>query len=101
MSCCGHRPTSGRASIASASASPAPTRRSAVLRRAPDTDPPRDPVLEYRGASSLVITGPVTGRTYRFEQPGARLSVSRHDAAALLQAPVLRFVGSHPSRPRT
>ena len=61
--------------------------------------PVRDPILEYVGPTSLVITGPVTGRTYRFEQPGARVRVSVHDAAALLQA--VRAVGAHQLRPRT
>ena len=74
---------------------------STVLRRAPETDAPREPVLEYVGVTSLSVTGAVTGRTYRFEKPGARVSVSRHDAWVLLQAPVLRLVGSRQSRPRT
>jgi hypothetical protein len=101
MSCCGQRSASVRASAAAPSSGTSGTRTSTVLRRAPETDAPREPVLEYVGVTSLSVTGAVTGRTYRFEKPGARVSVSRHDAWVLLQAPVLRLVGSRQSRPRT
>jgi hypothetical protein len=101
MSCCGQRAGALRASIAAPSSRTSQTGTSTVLRRAPEADAPREPVLEYIGATSLSVTGAVTGRTYRFEKPGAHVSVSRHDAWGLLQAPVLRLVGSRQSRPRT
>jgi hypothetical protein len=54
-----------------------------------------DPVFEYVGSRSLIVTGPVTGRRYQFEAPGTRRTVSRHDAASLLYVPTLRHVPHH------
>jgi hypothetical protein len=48
--------------------------------------------MQYVGQSALTVTGPVTGRTYRFAAPGASLAVNRHDAASLLYVPTLRPV---------
>ena len=45
--------------------------------------------FEYKGQTALQVTGPVTGRSYRFDKPGARIAVSRHDAASLLHIPNL------------
>jgi len=46
--------------------------------------------MQYVGGTALTVTGPVTGRVYRFAAPGARLSVNRHDAASLLYVPSLK-----------
>jgi len=48
--------------------------------------------LEYIGRTALVLTGPVTGHRYRFEQPGARLPVDCRDEHSLRAVPVLRSV---------
>jgi hypothetical protein len=53
---------------------------------------PTNPEFRYIGGSSLTVTGPVTGHTYRFAAPGARLEVNRHDAASLLYVPSLQPV---------
>jgi hypothetical protein len=53
---------------------------------------PSDPWMQYVGQSALTVTGPVTGRTYRFAAPGASLAVNRHDAASLLYVPTLKPV---------
>jgi hypothetical protein len=44
----------------------------------------------YIGHTALTAIGPVTGASYRFNQPGARVHVSRSDAASMAQIPVLR-----------
>jgi hypothetical protein len=98
MSCCGHRSadsstTHSHASVATATATHQGSRSGDQPRTAPpDTNPPRDPEFEYLGATSLLVTGPVTGRTYRFDRRGDRRTVSRHDAASLLHVPTLRPV---------
>jgi hypothetical protein len=94
---CG-RSGSVRPAASSTRGASTPTQTAAESPRSPQ-GAPRDPLLEYIGRTSLVVTGPVTGRTYRFERPGAQLRVSVHDAAPLLQA--LRRAGSPPLRPRT
>ncbi len=48
--------------------------------------------LEYVGRTALVLTGPFTGRRYRFVRPGARLAVDVRDRHALLAVPVLKPV---------
>jgi hypothetical protein len=80
MSCCGNRNAGPQARQASLDP-PA---------RLPSRGAPVDPTFEYVGQTSLTLTGPVTGRHYRFEGTGARHVVSRHDAPALLYVPKLR-----------
>ena len=48
---------------------------------------------EYVGRTGLVVVGPVTGRQYRFDRPGARLEVDPRDSASVAAIPVLRTVG--------
>ena len=64
-------------------------------------DPPRQhgvaatthlPIFEYVGATSLTAVGAVTGRSYHFDRPGARLEVDPHDQASLARVAVLRRV---------
>jgi hypothetical protein len=97
MSCCGHRPLrpdgagggsvyGGPTSHAATGGGPAGPDLGAAAGR------PTDPEFRYVGASSLTVTGPVTGRAYRFPAPGARLAVNRHDAPSLLYVPSLQPV---------
>lgn len=91
MSCCGHRPLRpDGAGGGTVHGSPA---MGAGLSAA-DTPGSRasHPEFRYTGATTLTVTGPVTGRTYRFAAPGARLEVNRHDAASLLYVPSLQPV---------
>jgi hypothetical protein len=93
MSCCGHRPLrpdGAGGSVHGGHALGAGTPAGAP----PDTAGTRasHPEFRYTGATSLTVTGPVTGRTYRFAGPGARLEVNRHDAASLLYVPSLQPV---------
>ena len=51
-------------------------------------------LFEYFGRTTLVIVGPVTGVTYRFNHPGARTAVHARDRTSLNAVPVLREVTS-------
>jgi hypothetical protein len=82
MSCCGNR-YAGPQGRAASFGPPA---------RSPSTGAPVDPLFEYVGRTSLTVTGPVTGRHYRFEGTGARHVVSRHDAPSLLYVPNLKQI---------
>jgi hypothetical protein len=44
----------------------------------------------YTGPTRLVADGPVTRRRYRFDQPGATLSVDARDAPSFAAIPHLR-----------
>lgn len=50
-------------------------------------------VFEYVGRTRLVIIGPATRTSYRFDRPGARSLVDGRDRASLAAVPVLRQVG--------
>jgi hypothetical protein len=43
--------------------------------------------VSYRGADSVSICGPVTGRTYHFANSGIPQKVDRRDARVFLQLP--------------
>jgi hypothetical protein len=47
-------------------------------------------VLEYSGRAPLIVTGPVSGRRYRFEGPGARQDIDPRDRRSLTTLPHLR-----------
>jgi hypothetical protein len=96
MSCCGHRtlrPDGAAGGTVHAVQAPAanPTGVADAAGGAA-ADRPTHPEFRYVGATSLTVTGPVTGRAYRFAAPGARLEVNRHDAASLLHVPTLQAV---------
>jgi hypothetical protein len=46
--------------------------------------------FEYTGQTALTVVGPVSGRRYRFEQPGSRLVVDPRDRPGLTMNPKLR-----------
>lgn len=48
--------------------------------------------FEYVGATGLTVFGAASGRRYRFDQPGERLSVDGRDRAGLERLPQLRLV---------
>ena len=58
--------------------------------------PPRLPgrAVRYRysGESRLIVEGPLTGRRYFFDRPGAELAVDARDADSLAGVAVLRRV---------
>lgn len=94
MSCCGQK-------------------RAALSRAAPEKSVPPDSVhtpvhtpadtlarepaalnrwLEYTGEHAVTVRGAVTGRLYRFDQPGARVEVAYVDSHALLAEVPVRSV---------
>jgi hypothetical protein len=46
--------------------------------------------FEYTGQTALTVVGPVSGRRYRFGQPGSRLVVDPRDRPGLAMNPKLR-----------
>ncbi|NJM30094.1 MAG: hypothetical protein HC855_08300 [Rhizobiales bacterium] len=47
--------------------------------------------FRYVGATALTVTGPVTGRTYRFPAPGAVMPVDPRDQASMMRVPILKL----------
>jgi hypothetical protein len=76
MSCCGNARGQLTAKLAAAKSTPT----GAVL-------------FEYVGRTRLVIIGPATRTSYRFDRPGARSLVDGRDRPSLATIPVLRQVG--------
>lgn len=67
--------------------------------RGSGTAPPAPPrayaqaiVFEYTGAAPATVTGPVSGRSYRFSRRGDRLAVDARDRPGLLGMSSLRWV---------
>ena len=48
--------------------------------------------FEYAGATGLTVQGPVTGKRYRFESHGSRVSIDPRDAPSMAAVPHLRRV---------
>ena len=46
--------------------------------------------FEYTGRTALSIVGPASGASYRFEQPGARMTIDYRDRASFARVPVLK-----------
>ena len=80
MACCG----GNRAPLVGAGARPAPA--------APPAPGPRRyrVQFEYVGGTALTAIGPVSGKRYRFDHPGAILVVDPRDRPALAAVPNLR-----------
>jgi hypothetical protein len=51
-----------------------------------------DVYFEYTGLSSLSVTGKISGKHYRFAQPGNIQLIDYRDASAMMAVPVLRKV---------
>ncbi len=90
MSCCGktrQQMMGGSVHAGRANAPPAmvptamPARQSRVF-------------FQYVGRTRLTVIGPVTGRAYRFDRPGASLDVDLRDRRSLAVVPNLRQVTS-------
>jgi hypothetical protein len=50
------------------------------------------PVFQYTGATAMTVVGGATGRTYRFDAPGARAAIDLRDQESLARVPNLRRV---------
>ncbi len=48
--------------------------------------------FEYVGRTALTVLGPVTGKRYRFDGPGARILVDLRDRRSLAAVPHLREI---------
>ena len=48
--------------------------------------------FEYTGETALSVTGPVSGKKYRFLFPGDRQSADYRDAPGMMGVPVLKRV---------
>jgi hypothetical protein len=48
--------------------------------------------FEYTGQTGLTVIGPVSGRRYRFDGPGAQVVVDPRDRPSLVVVPKLRQV---------
>lgn len=48
--------------------------------------------FEYIGKTGLTVLGPITGKHYRFDRPGARVAVDPRDRPSLAAVPRLRQV---------
>jgi hypothetical protein len=48
--------------------------------------------FEYVGKTGMTVTGPVSGRRYRFDHPGSRVAVEPADKPSLAALPQLRRV---------
>ena len=57
----------------------------------PDLVPRQRTVFEYVGATALMVVGPATGRCYRFDRPGAKLTVDLRDRSTLANISSLRM----------
>jgi len=82
MSCCGRKPAAPMPLPAPPSSSPRvgePVRRASAFFR-------------YIGRTALTVTGPATGRTYRFDRTGAVVGVDVRDAAPIAGIPTLQRV---------
>ena len=88
MPCCGEkRAESTRKSQADQKVDSTP-RTSATSR------PARNfvPSYQYVGKTALTVIGPRTGRTYRFDRPGAVVIVAPEDSRALAAVTILQRV---------
>jgi len=65
-------------------------RLQATGRREPAPNSGLRAVVEYTGATSMVVISPMTGRRYQFSAPGARLEIDPRDRPYLMGIPHLR-----------
>ena len=84
MSCCGKNREQSLGQSSGAS------RLGPLGRPQPHSPLPRQVVFQYDGATGLVAIGPVSGTRYRFDGPGARVTVDPRDRRFLANIPKLR-----------
>ena len=88
MACCGQRRQQiSRAMPVQRANNPAP---GSNVNRVPAV--PRTTTFQYVGKTALTAVGPISGRYYRFNHPGAILEVDPRDRASLASVPNLRQV---------
>jgi hypothetical protein len=50
-------------------------------------------LYQYTGATGMTVIGPISGATYRFDQPGAKKQIDARDISSLAGLPYLRRLG--------
>lgn len=88
MSCCGKK----REQIKSTTPRPRVSLNRPIAISPASTDNEGVIEYEYIGRTGLNLIGPVTGKFYRFDRPGARLAVDPRDKPGLINVPLLRPV---------
>lgn len=85
MSCCGKRREqfSGTMQAARPAATTAPVQHSYRTSAA---------YFEYVGTTSMTVAGPISGKRYHFDQPGAKVAVDPVDKPSLKAVPHLREI---------
>ena len=85
MPCCGEKRSALPQSVPGRPAEPmeerVPTRQAVT---------PEAVYFAYVGKTGLTVQGPITGRRYRFDGPGAVIAVDRRDGPSLAAVPNLR-----------
>jgi hypothetical protein len=56
----------------------------------PRPSQPQRTVFQYHGLTAMIMIGPVSGKVYRFNGPGASLEVDPRDRMSLAAVPNLR-----------
>lgn len=77
MTCCGQR----RAI--------AMTPGKAMASKQPRRPNSRSVLYQYNGATAMTVVGPLSGRRYRFDQPGAIVQVDSRDVPSMVGLPHL------------
>jgi hypothetical protein len=83
LSCCGRGPGLQR---------PSPGAPPHIAGMARSSAPAAAVVFEYVGSGAIVVTGPMTGATYRFAGTGSRATIHGADAPSLVGVPGLKPV---------
>lgn len=88
MSCC------GRGRVFRQLNYPTPQSAESILvppgRASQQIHPPNAVLFQYIGKSGMTVFGPITGRRYRFGQPGIIVSVDPRDAPSIDNVPHLQ-----------
>lgn len=85
MSCCGNQRERFR-SVSGARTKPATAENASPNARHTTV------YFEYLGKTGLTVLGPVSGKRYRFDRPGAAVEIDLRDRASLAAIPALRQV---------
>jgi hypothetical protein len=88
MPCCGHK----REQIRGINPIPQALKRGSRASVEPQVTRRFSVCFEYVGRTGLTVIGPISGKHYRFERPGARLVVDPRDQLSLAAVPKLRQV---------
>jgi hypothetical protein len=88
--CCGASRSPSR--IPSVHSARAVQRQSSATMPAASQQSPSNVTFEYTGKTALTVVSPTTGNRYRFDSPGAQLTVDPRDKSMMIYVPNLRPV---------